>query len=84
VKHPHPNRARNASPTKTNANGTASKPPSTPPESRLAAATAAAHDPTIAADAALLQQRFTEVTAAQAEVDRLYGRWAELEGKVAE
>ena len=48
-------------------------------ESRLAAATAAAHDPSIAADAALLQQRFADLTAAQAEVDRLYARWAELE-----
>ena len=53
-----------------------------PTESRLATATAAAHDPTIATDAPLLQQRFAEVTAAQAEVDRLYARWAELEGKV--
>jgi ATP-binding cassette subfamily F protein uup len=52
-------------------------------EERLATATAAAHDPSIAADAALLQQRFAEVTAAQAEVDRLYARWAELEGKLA-
>jgi ATP-binding cassette subfamily F protein uup len=50
-------------------------------EERLAAATAAAHDPSIAADAITLQQRFAEVTAAQAEVDRLYARWAELEGK---
>jgi ATP-binding cassette subfamily F protein uup len=53
-------------------------------ESRLAAATAAAHDISIATDAGLLQQRFGEVTAAQAEVDRLYGRWAELEGKLGE
>ncbi len=53
-------------------------------EERVAAATAAAHDPAIAADAATLQQRFAEVTAAQAEVDRLYARWAELEGKLAE
>jgi ATP-binding cassette subfamily F protein uup len=51
-------------------------------ESRLAAATAAASDPAIAADAALLQQRFAEVTAAQAEVDRLYARWAELEASL--
>jgi len=50
-------------------------------ESRLAAATAATHDPTIAANAALLQQRFADLTAAQAEVDRLYARWAELEEK---
>src|SRR4051812_36756802 len=50
--------------------------------SRLAAATAAAHHPTIAADADLLQPRFAEVTSAQAEVDRLYARWAELEGQL--
>ena len=53
-------------------------------EARLTAATTAAHDPTIAANAALLQQRFAEITAAQAEVDRLYGRWAELEETVTE
>jgi len=52
-------------------------------EERLAAATTAAHDPTIATDAALLQQRLAEVTAAQAEVDRLYERWTELEGRLA-
>jgi ATP-binding cassette subfamily F protein uup len=51
-------------------------------EERLAAANAAAHDPAIAADAATLQQRFADVTSAQAEVDRLYARWAELEGKL--
>ncbi len=51
-------------------------------EERLAAATTAAHDPSIAADAVTLQQRFADVTAAQAEVDRLYARWAELEGKL--
>jgi ATP-binding cassette subfamily F protein uup len=51
-------------------------------ESRLAAATTAAHDPTIAADAPLLQQRLAQVTAAQAEIDRLYARWAELEGRI--
>jgi ATP-binding cassette subfamily F protein uup len=52
-------------------------------EDRLTLATAAAHDPSIAADATLLQQRFAALTAAQAEVDRLYARWAELEGKLA-
>jgi len=52
-------------------------------EERLATATAATHDPSIATDAALLQQRFAEVTSAQAEVDRLYARWAELEKKLA-
>jgi len=53
-------------------------------EERLAAATAAAHDPVIAADAATLQQRFADLTSAQTEVDRLYGRWAELEAKLTE
>ncbi|HKO00690.1 MAG TPA: ATP-binding cassette domain-containing protein, partial [Thermoanaerobaculia bacterium] len=51
-------------------------------EQRLEAATARAHDPAIAADASALQQRFDELGAAQAEVDRLYARWAELEAKV--
>ena len=37
---------------------------------------------TVAADAGALQQRFEELGAAQAEVDRLYARWAELEAKV--
>jgi ATP-binding cassette subfamily F protein uup len=53
-------------------------------EARLAAATTAVHDPSIATEAPLLQQRFAEVTGAQAEVDRLYARWSELEGKLAE
>jgi ATP-binding cassette subfamily F protein uup len=52
-------------------------------EERLSAANAAAHDPSIAANAATLQQRFAEVTAAQEELERLYGRWAELEAKLS-
>ena len=40
-------------------------------------------DPAIAADANALQERFTELAAAQAEVDRLYARWGELEAKVS-
>jgi len=52
-------------------------------EDRLSLASIAAHDPSIAADAPLLQQRFAALTAVQAEVDRLYARWAELEGKLA-
>ena len=51
-------------------------------EERLAAARTAAEDPSIAADATTLQQRFGELAAAQNEVDRLYVRWAELEGSV--
>jgi len=51
-------------------------------EERLAEARRRADDPTIATDAAALQQRFAELAAAQAEVDRLYARWGELEAKV--
>ena len=50
-------------------------------EERLAALTAAANDPSIAADANALQKCFADLTATQAEVDRLYTRWAELEEK---
>jgi ATP-binding cassette subfamily F protein uup len=52
-------------------------------EETLAAARRRADDPAIASDAAALQQRFAELTAAQAEVDRLYARWGELEAKVS-
>jgi ATP-binding cassette subfamily F protein uup len=51
-------------------------------EQRLERAKAAAEDPSIAADANALQTRYAELSAAQAEVDRLYARWAELEGKL--
>ena len=51
-------------------------------EERLAEARRRAEDPAIAADAVALQQRFAEMTEAQAEVDRLYHRWSELEGKM--
>ncbi len=51
-------------------------------EERLEEAKRRTEDPSIAADAAQLQQRYTELQAAQAEVDRLYGRWAELEAKL--
>ncbi len=40
-----------------------------------------ADDPKIASDPTALQQRYAAVEAAQAEVDRLYARWAELEAK---
>jgi ABC transport system ATP-binding/permease protein len=52
-------------------------------EARLEEAQTRAHDPSIAADAVALQQRFTELDEAQKEVDRLYARWAELEAKLA-
>jgi ATP-binding cassette subfamily F protein uup len=51
-------------------------------EERLALAKQRAEDPSIAADAHALQQRYAELSAAQAEVDRLYARWAELEAKL--
>jgi ATP-binding cassette subfamily F protein uup len=48
-------------------------------ETALAAAQTAAADPTVATDATQLQQRLQALNDAQAEVDRLYARWAELE-----
>jgi ATP-binding cassette subfamily F protein uup len=51
-------------------------------EERLTEARQRAEDPAIASDSGALQQRFTELAAAQAEVDRLYARWSELEEKV--
>ena len=50
-------------------------------ESEVARLEAAAADPAIASDAAELQARYGALAGAQAEVDRLYGRWSELEGK---
>jgi ATP-binding cassette subfamily F protein uup len=41
----------------------------------------AAEDPAIASEPAALQARYAALEAARAEVDRLYARWAELEGK---
>ena len=51
-------------------------------EERMAEAQKRAEDPSVASDADELQKRFAELSAAQAEVDRLYARWAELEAKV--
>ena len=50
-------------------------------EERLGEARRHAQDPAIAADAAALQARFAELAEAQAEVDRLYERWSELDAK---
>jgi ATP-binding cassette subfamily F protein uup len=50
-------------------------------EERLAACRQAAADPTVAADHLALGARIEALSAAQAEVDRLYARWAELEAK---
>ena len=52
-------------------------------EERAAEARRRAEDPAIATDADALQQRFAELAEAQAEVDRLYYRWSELEEKLA-
>jgi ATP-binding cassette subfamily F protein uup len=50
-------------------------------ENRLAAAQAAVEDPAVATDPAALQERCNELEKARQEVERLYGRWAELEAK---
>ncbi|HEX7153673.1 MAG TPA: ABC-F family ATP-binding cassette domain-containing protein [Thermoanaerobaculia bacterium] len=51
-------------------------------EGKLAEAQRRAEDPSIAADSAALQKAYADLHAAQAEVDRLYARWAELEAKL--
>jgi len=51
-------------------------------EEQLKAARARAEDPAVASDAEALQQRYAELTEAQAAVDRLYERWSELEAKL--
>jgi ABC transport system ATP-binding/permease protein len=50
-------------------------------ERRLQAAQRGVEDPSIASDAGALQQRYAEVSAAQAELERLFHRWSELEEK---
>jgi len=50
-------------------------------EERLEEARQRTDDPSIAADAATLQERFAELSTVQDDVDRLYARWAELDGK---
>jgi ABC transport system ATP-binding/permease protein len=50
-------------------------------EAALAACRQAAEDPSIASDPAALETRHALLGAAQAEVDRLYARWAELEAR---
>jgi ATP-binding cassette subfamily F protein uup len=50
-------------------------------EERLEACREAAADPSVAADHQALGARIDALSAAQAEVDRLYARWAELEAK---
>jgi ATP-binding cassette subfamily F protein uup len=50
-------------------------------EGRLDACRAAAAENGIAADHVELQRRLAALAEAQAAVDRLYARWAELEAK---
>jgi ATP-binding cassette subfamily F protein uup len=50
-------------------------------EETLAVCRAAVDDPAIVSDAAALQTRHEALDQAQAEVERLYARWAELEEK---
>ena len=50
-------------------------------EARVAEARRRAEDPSIATDAGMLQKRLSELGDLQAQVDRLYARWAELDGK---
>ena len=52
-------------------------------EERLQQAQAKAGDSTIAASPGRLSEAFKELEAAQADVDRLYARWSELEAKMA-
>lgn len=52
-------------------------------EERLAAAQAKADDPAIASSPGKVAEAYQELQAAQAEVDRLYARWGELEAKIA-
>lgn len=52
-------------------------------EKQVAVCQAAANDPTIASSAADLQERYTALYTAQANVERLYARWAELDEKLA-
>jgi ATP-binding cassette subfamily F protein uup len=50
-------------------------------EAALGAANEAMNDPAVASDPATLDARYRTQLQAKAEVDRLYGRWAELEAK---
>jgi len=50
-------------------------------EATVAACQVRANDPSIASSPADLQERYTALHAAQADVERLYARWAELDAK---
>ncbi|HXO41056.1 MAG TPA: ATP-binding cassette domain-containing protein, partial [Thermoanaerobaculia bacterium] len=51
-------------------------------EESLAAEQRAVADPVVATDAVALAERWQRLEAARAEVELLYARWAELEGKI--
>ena len=51
-------------------------------EESLEAARAAMQAPEVVSDPVALQQRYAEMQAAEAEVEKLYARWAELEAKM--
>jgi len=51
-------------------------------EESLAEEQRAVADPVVATDASALAERWQRLEAARAEVERLYARWAELEGKL--
>jgi len=53
-------------------------------EAKVTASEAALHDPAVMSDAAELQARGHALEAAQAEVERLYARWSELDQKRAQ
>ncbi|MBX3302387.1 MAG: ABC-F family ATP-binding cassette domain-containing protein [Nitrospira sp.] len=53
-------------------------------EEVVAACQAAVNDPAIVSSAEELQERYAALHAAQVEVERLYARWAELDGKRAQ
>ena len=53
-------------------------------EEAVATCQAAMQDPAVVSDAAALQERSQALVSAQAEVDRLYARWAELDEKRAQ
>jgi ATP-binding cassette subfamily F protein uup len=50
-------------------------------EEACAACQKAVEDPAVASDPIVLRERWAALQAARAEVDRLYGRWADLEEK---
>jgi ATP-binding cassette subfamily F protein uup len=51
-------------------------------EGQLEGCRAAASDPAVASDHVALAERLAALTEAQAAVEQLYGRWAELEAKL--